>query len=145
MSFPPKCAISVGRNRCCSWRTWWIRKFRTNDQSLISTHHKTPYRLHLTTRVVLTTRRERRVVRTIPRIRAALAHKSVSEARINHNGHAWSSIVRPAIFVWIRRGGRPPPAPGGRGGRSPGQLRVGVAAEPNARAHTPALSVASAT
>src|SRR5258706_15756595 len=124
MSFPPKCAISVGRNRCCSWRTWWIRKFRTNDQSLISTHHKTPYRLHLTTRVVLTTRRERRVVRTIPRIRAALAHKSVSEARINHNGHAWSSIVRPAIFVWIRRGGGSHSAPGVRGGARTGSFGV---------------------
>jgi hypothetical protein len=33
-------------------------------------------------------------------------HKSVSEARMNQNSHAWSSIVRAPIFVWIRRGGR---------------------------------------
>src|SRR5260221_11394141 len=136
MSFPAKWSISVGRNRCCSWRTWWIRKFRTNYQSLISPHHKTPYRLHLTTRVVLTTRRERRVVRTIPRIRAALAHKSVSEARINHNGHAWSSIVRPAIFVWIRRGGRRPTARGARGGVRRGEIRFGGAPSPTHGAHS---------
>src|SRR6185503_14607511 len=54
-------------------------------------------------------------------------NKSVSEARMNHTGHAWSSIVRPSMFVWIRRGGLSHSVAGAGVGAATPNLRLRLA------------------